>query len=175
MFIGFHSDETGLLMVGHGPLPFPMPAMSGGGSVTGAAMMTSIMLPSLVRARELAKRQVSGASLSAVSQACMLYAYEHQEQFPPDLETLVKNGSITRQSLISPLDPSLSPSRASDGDCSYIYIAGLTMKSPPNAVLAYEPDFSGEGGNILFVDGHTEWVKPPRYHDLIEKTQKKGP
>ena len=167
-------DEHGVMFVSHGPLPVPIPSISGGGGgVATSAMLVSIMLPSLSRARELSKRQVSLANLRGIGISCQVYAFDHQEQFPPDLQTLVDDGSVSRKALISPRDPSLSPDRASPGDCSYVYIAGQTMKSNPKNVLAYEPDFDGEGGSVLFVDGHGEWIKPPRYQQVIDETRKR--
>ncbi|MCP4590715.1 MAG: hypothetical protein GY842_08220 [bacterium] len=164
---GAARDEDGILMVSHGPLPLPIPSLgSGGGGVATSAVLVSILLPSLSRARELSKRLVSASNLSAIGQACQLHGFEHQEKFPPDLQTLVGEGHLLPKQLVSPLDPS-------EADCSYVYIAGQTMKSAPNNVLAYEPDYDGMGGNVLFVDGHTEWVRPPRHQQVIEETHKR--
>jgi len=170
---GISHDEDGIISAGHGPLPIPLPSIAAGSGVAGTALMVSILLPSLSRARELSKRQVSMANLRGIGQACMLYAFEHQEQFPPDLETLVTDGSLTRKMLISPRDPSLSPDHAAPGDCSYVYIAGQTMKSNPSNVLAYESDYDGEGGNVLFVDSHVEWATPQRRQHLIDETRER--
>ncbi|MFH0981935.1 MAG: H-X9-DG-CTERM domain-containing protein [Planctomycetota bacterium] len=160
-------DEEGVLFVGHGPLPLPIPSFGAGGGVATSAMMVSILLPSLSRARELSKRAVSQANLQGIGTACHVYAFDHQEKFPPDLETLVAEGSVTHKMLVSPRDGRDPP----PGNCSYVYLAGQTLKSDPRNVLAYEPDFEGEGGNVLFVDGHVEWIKPPRFQQMIDETR----
>jgi hypothetical protein len=164
---GCSRDEDGILGVAHGPLPIPIPAFGAGGGVATSALLMSVWLPSFSRARELSKRQVSQANLAGIGMACMLYAYDHQEQFPPNLKALEENNSISPNQLISPRDPRDPPP---DG-CTYVYITGQTLKSPPTNVLAYEPEFGNEGGAVVFVDGHTEWIKPPRYQQVIDATR----
>ncbi len=164
---GASHDADGVMLVSHGPLPLPVPSIGAGGGVAGSAMMVSVLLPSLSLARELSKRAVSNANLKGIGLSCQIYAFEHQEQFPSDLETLVTDGNVSRKQLISPLDPRYPP----PGGCSYVYFAGQSMKSNPRNVLAYEPDFAGEGGNVLFVDGTVEWIKPPRFQQVIDETR----
>ena len=123
------TDEDGILCGSHGALPFPLPGLS---DATGmqAPLLVSILLPSLSRARELSKRAVSAANLKGIAISCFIYANDHNEKFPPDLETLVQDGSITREQLTAPNDEY--------GDVSYVYIAGQTMGSDSRNVLAHE-------------------------------------
>jgi prepilin-type processing-associated H-X9-DG protein len=160
----------GFLFTSHGPLPLPIPSIGAGGSTAAAAMMASIFVPSFARARELSKRVVSKANLQGIGLACRAYAFAHHDKFPPDLEELVTRRHIARKQLISPCDPRLSPTEASRGDCSYVYIAGQTLKLDPRNVLAYEPDYTGEWGNVLFVDGRVDWIRPPRFQRVIDET-----
>lgn len=53
---GVSHDAEGMLVVSHGPLPIMVPAIGEGGTFT-TAMAVSVLLPSLARARELAKQQ----------------------------------------------------------------------------------------------------------------------
>ena len=46
------------------------------------ALLISILLPSLARARELSKRTVCSANLRGVGQACKIYAQENTEYWP---------------------------------------------------------------------------------------------
>jgi prepilin-type processing-associated H-X9-DG protein len=164
---GVSRCDEGILYMSHGPLPMSIPAtFSGQQSVATTALMASILLPSLSRARELSKRTVSASNLRGIGVTCLIYANDHEDQFPPDLQTLVRSGDLEPRILISPRDPS-------PDECSYEYIAGQTSGSAARNVLAYEPDYDGEGGNILFADGRVEWVKPPEYQRVIDETRKR--
>jgi prepilin-type N-terminal cleavage/methylation domain-containing protein len=46
------------------------------------ALLISILLPSLARARELAKRAVSRANMRGIGQSCYIYANDNRERFP---------------------------------------------------------------------------------------------
>ena len=46
------------------------------------ALLISILLPSLARARELSKRTVCSANLRGIGQACKIYAQENEEFWP---------------------------------------------------------------------------------------------
>ncbi|UCG33274.1 MAG: prepilin-type N-terminal cleavage/methylation domain-containing protein [Phycisphaerales bacterium] len=56
------------------------------------ALLISILLPSLARARELSKRTVCSANMRGVGQACKIYAQENEE-FWPTVETTT--GKVT--------------------------------------------------------------------------------
>jgi len=58
------------------------------------ALLISILLPSLARARELSKRTVCSANLRGVGQACKIYASENEE-FWPTVETTSEEVSYT--------------------------------------------------------------------------------
>ncbi|RMF78023.1 MAG: type II secretion system protein [Planctomycetota bacterium] len=182
------ADESGVRYVRHGSAGFlPLPA----GAVSVSALLASILLPSLTRARALAKRAVADANLRAIGQACHIYANENGDRFPDSFETLVAAGMITPEMLISPRDfrkplpperlarlkelGALSPQNPQAGvlPSSFVLIGGLSLgevKDPARTVLAYElvPDI--EGGNVLFVDGHVEWLDFPRFAKTVYET-----
>ncbi|MHC4443002.1 MAG: DUF4190 domain-containing protein [Planctomycetota bacterium] len=122
-------------------------------------MAVSIMLPSLARARELSRRVVCAANLSAIGKCLYVYADANNDYFPPDLNTLVQSGAISPQTL-------QCPSAAGPG---YVYIPGLTTNASPNTPVVYEvlDNHDGEGGNILFADSHVEFYNQPKYDELI--------
>ena len=60
------------------------------------ALLISILLPSLARARELSKRVVCAANSRGIGQACKIYAQENEE-FWPTIETTESTVSYTRQ------------------------------------------------------------------------------
>ena len=159
-------DADGVLCGSYGSLPIPLPRLS---DATGmqAPLLVSILLPSLSRARHLAKRSVSAANLHGIAISCMIYANDNDEKFPPDLETLVQDGSITRKQLKAPND-------AYEG-VSYVYIAGQTRDSDSRNVLAHERRGlnDGEGVNVAFVDGHVEFMKMREFGRVLAATQER--
>lgn len=136
-------------------------------SVVVIALLISILLPSLSRARELAKRAVSASNLRAIGQGLHIYANDHGGKFPESLETLIEQGMITRETLNSPRDE--------EGRVSYTYIAGQSETNDPRNVIAHERVMGDEGTNVLFLDGHVEWLPPERFvQALVETYQRLG-
>jgi prepilin-type processing-associated H-X9-DG protein len=132
-------------------------------SVAVASLTTSVLLPSMARAREIAKRAVSASNLRGIGQGVLIYANDHGDKFPPDLRALVAGGMVTEQMLQSPRDPV-------DEANSYTYIAGQKMGDDPRNVLAYERFQGDEGTNLLFLDGHVEWQKLDEARRMIRAT-----
>lgn len=128
------------------------------------AIAASILLPSLSRARFIAKRSLSMSNLRVIGAACMTYAIDAPgEAFPESLDVLVNNGMLTAEQLVSPLDPSpASP--------SYVYISGQTMSGDARNVLAYEADFSDNQQGALFLDGHVELMDRTALRDAVRAT-----
>jgi general secretion pathway protein G len=157
----------GYLAVSYGAVPAALPAL--GQNVTVVPLLASIMLPSLARARELSKRTVSAANLRGIGMAMQTYATSHDDTFPPDLQTLVKEGTISDKTLVSPNDE--NPGE----EGSYIYIAGGQKAGDIDAdtIVAYEkPDLhGGEGTNALFADGHVDWMMMPQFDEALERSK----
>ena len=118
-----------------------------------------ILLPSLARAREISKRAVCNANLKAIGTAMAMYANENMEAFPPNLDTLVADGSISQGMLTCP----------SADSANYVYVPGRTTNDPPDTVLMYEPlsNHHDEGANVLFVDLHVEFIKTPELDEIL--------
>lgn len=154
------NDKDGILYAGTGSGAQPVLVAAGG-----TAMATSILLPSLARAREVAKRAVSASNLKGIGMACMQYAAENQDKFPASLDVLLKSGSITQKQLHSPRDPD-----DDEDTVSYAYIDGQTTGANPQNVLAYERVFDHEGTNVLFLDGHVEWMKLDPFRAAVRET-----
>ena len=149
------SEEKGSLFV--------WDALAGSLDVTSILLAeTSVMLPALARARESAKRAVSLANLRGIGQACHIYSNDHEDKFPPDLESLVTGEMLTQASLRSPRDER--------SGVSYIYIEGQTDSSDTRNVLAYERVTGEEGTSVLFVDGRAEWMNLSDFEDALRKT-----
>lgn len=162
-------ETNGTTIVSHGLLPMPVPAMGGTGAVTGlgavavTALLVSILLPSLSRARELSKRLVSQQNLKEIGLACRRYATENEGKYPPDLQTLVKEELLAEESLRSPKH---EPGR----DC-YVYIPGFGVNESRPKIIAHERlDMNGgEGVNVLYSDGHAEFLRSPQFDRSMEQ------
>jgi prepilin-type processing-associated H-X9-DG protein len=141
----------------------------GGVALLWFPMMVSILLPSLSRARELAKRAVDASNLRGVGQACMIYANDNSGRFPPDFQALLDAGLITPGQLQNPSDPDV----ADAWDHYFVRYDAETdwdAEFSSDWVIAYsDPAYhNDEGANILFVDGHVEFIKEPRFTETID-------
>lgn len=161
-----HHHDDGILYAAYGPLPFGMAGVGESAGVT-TALAASIVMPSLVRARTLSKRVVSGANLRGITICCKIYANEHNEEYPPDLDALVRENCIAQKQLHAPADE--------PGRVSYVYLAGQGEYSDPRNILAHErPDLNkGEGVNAAFVDGHVEFLRPEAFERELQATRER--
>lgn len=121
-------------------------------SIAFSAMMISILLPSLARARELSKRTVCAANMQGIGVALMTYAEANDGAYPPDLDTLIDEGLISEGTLIC-------PSTDDDTD-SYEYDPEVAQSAAEDEPILkeYLDNHKGEGQNMLFGDGHVEFV-----------------
>ena len=114
-----------------------------------------VLLPAQSRAREITKRAIDATNLRGIGQAMMVYAADNQNAFPPDLQTLIVEGTCTPRQFIDPSSGHQPPA------CDYFYVAGLTSKDPADWIIAYsDPNYhSGEGANVLYVNGTVQFMK----------------
>lgn len=127
-------------------------------------------LPSLGQAKVNADRVSSAGNLRQIGQAVILYAGANNGQLPPDLATALKTQNVSAEVLRSPF----SPARAKgDGDYRYLHTAG-TKDVPPDVALAYDAVElqKGDGANVLYGDGHVEWLDQEGVKAVLEKTSK---
>jgi prepilin-type processing-associated H-X9-DG protein len=157
-------------------------------------MMLAILLPSLSKARELAKRSVCAANLSGTAMALRMYANLYQGQFPPDVDPLVAgNFSQPAQFLCPSADENPKYEKYTSGGTGsytvgkpipadlhemlhscYVYIPGQVEDGNRANVLMYEKKgcHQGEGGNVLFADCHVDWITPySKVEKLVEETK----
>jgi prepilin-type processing-associated H-X9-DG protein len=127
--------------------------------------LSSILLPSLNRAREQAQRVKCASNLRQIGQAAQLFANDHNGNFPdtaapgPDSKTQASN-------------------LRSGGHLSYVYVGkGLSAVTGPGAtgkaVVAYEPltNHANAGTNVLFADGHVEFFPAAQAKQIIADLQ----
>jgi prepilin-type processing-associated H-X9-DG protein len=148
------------------------------------ALMTSILLPSLNRARETANRVKCASNLRQIGQGCVMYANDHKGAYPPDLGAIIKNYEIPLDSFVCPTRGTPVPPEifsATDDkkaawvneNTDYVYLGkGMNNTATPDTVVCYEKrdNHGGDGMNILFGDGHIEFLRMPDAKKMIEKT-----
>jgi prepilin-type processing-associated H-X9-DG protein len=108
--------------------------------------------------------------MKQIGLGAIMYANEHGGLFPDDLDTIVEVEDLPVNVLICPStsgSPLWGPTtRASMSAMrqakviSYIYVGkGLKVDASTDTVLAYEAlSDHGDGMNVLFVDGHVEFL-----------------
>jgi prepilin-type processing-associated H-X9-DG protein len=122
-------------------------------------------MPALARVRQQAFRMTSGTNLSVIGKACLLYANDHDDKMPPDLQTLAQEADLAPKTLESKRKPE------DFAGPSYVYIPGQTMAMNERNVLAYEdPAYCTEGVNVLFLDSHVEFMKPDKFRQALKAT-----
>lgn len=125
-----------------------------------------------------------GAMLKSLGQALYLYTQSNGGAFPDSFQTLAINDPDlfpgmffcpwTREYTIFPREsPLIDVLKAGTPRISYIYTGnGQTITSPPAAILAYEPlENHGSGSNVLFVDGHIEFLEKSMAKRFIAELQ----
>jgi len=112
--------------------------------------------------------QASAMNLRGIGKACLIYACDYEDKFPPNLQELVEKVELSPRTLESPRKP-----KGFDGP-SYIYISGQTITVNPGNILVYEnPEFCSDKINVLFVDNHVAPMKPDSFLQKLEATYKR--
>jgi prepilin-type processing-associated H-X9-DG protein len=168
--------------------PFPLAdALNEHGAVTSigagsGAMMASILLPSLNRARETANRVKSASNLRQIGLASLLFSNENRGgKLPDDFGVILETQDISVEVFVNPrtgstLPPTLKGQPMEQRvkwvktSSDYVWIGkGQTNNAPADVVLAYEnPKGLDDGINVLFGDGHVEFLIMQYALDLIE-------
>ena len=133
-----------------------------------------LALEPLVRPRDGSTRLECNVHMREILLAALMYANEHNGQFPPSLDVLLATEDITPDIFVCPSSNLTSAPGATAADqaasmradpahyLSYIYLGrGLTNDaSTPLQIILYEPltDHGGAGINVAYSDGSVTWM-----------------
>jgi prepilin-type processing-associated H-X9-DG protein len=125
--------------------------------------------------------------MANISKAMLIYANDYKDMYPTPskwCDLLIEHGEVTPKSFICKGAP--------EGPCNYAMNKNIeklgTNNAPPDMVLLFESqpgwnqaggpeilateNHQGEGCNIVFVDGHVEFVRIERLKNLRWDTKK---
>lgn len=147
-------------------------------------ILAGLLVPALALAREKARRAACLNNLKQIGLAFKLYAGDYREAYPAaftNLGSYVGSNSVQIFRCPSAAPNANAPAsvQVMDGTWScYKMRTGMSESDSPSAVLACDKGASnefvaafsaasgaelfsinhkGDGGNVLFVDGHVEW------------------
>ncbi len=151
------------------------------------AMMLGILMPAIGKTRQLAQRIHCQANVKGLGCAMQVYANDYNEKYPASLQwcdLLIKYEDVQKAQF--------NCAAAEKGTCNYAMnknIEKFGVASPAQMVLLFESkpgwnqagglellttdNHCGEGCNILFNDGHTEFVKRADLNNLLWTVEEK--
>ncbi len=130
-------------------------------------LLVSILLPSLGRARELAKRAMSQNNLRTIAQGVMLYENENSDVPPPDLDALVASHLVGPKTLEHPNSPG---GRAHD----YFYLPPADSASARTIMAAEYADCDPEGRGVVMADGQVQWMAEADFQSALAQPQNRA-
>jgi len=161
------------------------------------ALLISVLLPGLCRSREGANRIKCASNMKQIGLAAIMWAHDHGGKFPDDLDAIATRYDLPPamfncpSSADSPAQGATAALMLEDlhkpGHLSYVYIGkGLTTESPADSVVIYELPHNHNAGdmsvtsefkdkpmtdgmNVLFADGHVEWITPQDAEALLKR------
>lgn len=132
-------------------------------------LMIAIMLPALGKARQNAMQLKSGTQLHGIGQALTKYSNDHG--------ALPESGANIRERLTRLMyttDELFESPHAADnpGVTSYIYCPVERFDPTSPSVWMFEnPSLSPRGINVLFRDGHVEYILPERISSVLSSVK----
>ncbi len=134
-------------------------------------VLVATLLPSLERARQLSQRAISMANVKGTIQACRIFANDHKDRWPRSLDELVASGILGERALA--MEHLSNPYDQGGKEGSRVYYLYRHISDPNAAkdpwleVVISEPELHEGGAVFGFLDGHAEWVTPPRAEELL--------
>ena len=137
------------------------------------ALLLAIFMPALGKVKVLSERLVCGTNMKQMAVAMNIYAFDYNDKYPTGpqwCDLLITHADVSAKSFVCP--------SGEPGQSHYALNANavkLGSAAPPDMVLMFEcgpgwnqvggPELlttehhQGDGCNIMFVDGHVDYVK----------------
>ncbi len=145
------------------------------------SILAGMLLPALNKARDRARTVSCANNLKQIGLGMVMYANDHKENFPvPDgaagLEIIRKGDYITDPKIFVCPSSGTKPARPgqtlAEDTVDYIYLGGFSAiksKLPSVTPLAFDkPGNHKNEVNVLFMDGHVERIRAPRYDNPVQ-------
>lgn len=135
--------------------------------------------------RERARRITCSGNLGSTGLGFKMYAGDHDNAYPDRLVDAGRYVANLPELFVCPSSGNETGSfETVDEWTDYVYISGLGETSSPDTVLMYCPakNHHGDGGNLLFQDGHVEWFNSEKhcgedetsFEDMIRTIREQG-
>jgi len=133
-----------------------------------AVVVLYVGIHGALRGWELQRRLICASNLKGLGTSSKIYSTSAWDGQTPIIDWLAQTGQITAHQTKCP--GASSPNYILVIPSAAIRAGGIDNRT----VIAYEPkeNHGGEGGNILFADGHASFVRVPGYDELIEAIPK---
>ena len=123
------------------------------------ALLAGMLLPALSSARGKARRTQSMNNLKQIGLGLSMFADQHGGQLPGTLDEL--KGIVGSERVFTDAE--------SGEEFTYVGTGYKWQHRAGEAVLAYSPT-ERDGRNVLFSDGHVEWISEARFADAMRRT-----
>lgn len=164
-------------------------------------ILAGMLLPAIAAARERARRTSCMSNMRQVGLSLRMYSSDHDERFPKYLYSIHKYIYEKAKLLKCPSQEGDGADRFMDvepANVSYSYRHSLRESDDPAACLLVEENgidtgdgipadiagatpaqeatgwggnHNGDGGNILFIDGHVEWFNASDENEIEESPE----
>jgi len=117
-------------------------------------------------------RARSAGKLNTIGRAVSWYRDAHDEKMRPDLGTLVSDGLLTPDALVSPWNKQ-EEAPASGGGSDYAYIFVPVARLPADLVIAYDQaalDSGDTGRNVLTAGYSVRWMNKAAFRERLAET-----